>query len=93
MSRRSGAKPDFYTLDMHYVYILESEDGRHWYVGITNNVERRIAEHNIGKSVHTSKYADWKCKTYIAFEDKQRAMDFEKYLKSHSGRAFTKKRL
>jgi hypothetical protein len=31
--------------------------------------------------------------TYLAFRDKNRALSFEKYLKSHSGIAFAKKRL
>jgi putative endonuclease len=42
---------------------------------------------------HTSKYASWTLKTYIAFSDEKQAFAFEKYLKSPSGRAFAKKRL
>jgi predicted GIY-YIG superfamily endonuclease len=42
---------------------------------------------------HTSKYAPWRLKTYIAFSDALQALQFEKYLKSASGRAFAKKRL
>ncbi|MEK7563258.1 MAG: GIY-YIG nuclease family protein [Patescibacteria group bacterium] len=76
---------------MHYVYVLESADASHWYVGVTDNVERRLAEHNNGHSHHTSKYGLWNLKLYIAFPDRVRAEQFEKYLKSHSGRAFTKK--
>jgi hypothetical protein len=40
-----------------------------------------------------AQYAPWRLKTYIAFSDAQRALVFEKYLKSASGRAFAKKRL
>ena len=50
-------------------------------------------DHNAGKSAHTSKYVPWKLNWYCGFPDKQIALDFEKYLKSHSGRAFAKKRL
>ena len=78
---------------MYYVYILESGDGRHWYVGVTNNLERRLKEHNEGDGLHTRKYGIWKIKTFIAFHDKNKAILFEKYLKTHSGRAFTKKYL
>ncbi len=35
----------------------------------------------------------WELANYIAFKDKGAAYEFEKYLKSHSGRAFLKKRL
>jgi hypothetical protein len=35
----------------------------------------------------------WKIKTAIAFKDNDKAIEFEKYLKSQSGRAFAKKRL
>ena len=77
---------------MHFVYILESEvsPGRH-YVGETVDVERRLDEHNQGKSVHTNKYRPWALKTYIAFADRAKAIEFEAYLKSGSGRAFAKK--
>jgi len=78
---------------MHFVYILEAEDQQHWYIGLTDDLKRRIAEHNIGKSSHTSKFSSWKLKTYIAFADRTHAETFERYLKSHSGRAFTKKHL
>lgn len=78
---------------MVFVYILESEDGKHWYVGITDNPDRRLKEHNDQKGIHTKKYSPWRLKTLISFNDSQRAENFERYLKSHSGRAFTKKHL
>jgi putative endonuclease len=49
--------------------------------------------HNQGKNSHTSKYKPWRLKTAIAFTDRQKALDFEAYLKSPSGRAFAEKRL
>ena len=78
---------------MHFVYILESENQEHWYVGITNNVEKRIAEHNAGESIHTNKFKPWKLYAYFAISDLKKAESFERYLKSHSGRAFMKKHL
>ena len=78
---------------MHFVYSLESEDGTHWYVGLTENVERRLAEHNDGRSIHTNKHRPWRLKSFTAFTDRMRAEAFEHYLKSHAGRAFTKKHL
>ena len=79
---------------MIYVYILRSlrESGR-FYVGITSDLRLRLRKHNMGEVSHTSKFAPWAIKTYVAFSDKTKALAFEKYLKSSSGRAFTKKRL
>ena len=78
---------------MKYVYILESVDGEHFYVGITDDVPSRLAKHNAGEVPHTSKHRPWQLKTYIAFRDDKKAFAFEQYLKSGSGRAFAKKRL
>lgn len=77
---------------MHYVYILESQcaAGR-YYVGLTNDLRQRFADHNAGKSVHTSKFRPWILATYIAFASAAKARSFELYLKSGSGRAFAKK--
>jgi predicted GIY-YIG superfamily endonuclease len=76
------------------VYILQSEkEPQRYYSGFTDDFENRLAAHNQGKCKHTSKYIPWKIKTAIAFTDKEKALEFEKYLKTSSGRAFVKKRL
>jgi putative endonuclease len=77
-----------------YVYILESEqDPRRHYVGFTADLRSRLAHYNRGDSTHTAKHAPWRIKSYFAFSDRQKALDFERYLKSPSGRAFSIKRL
>ena len=79
---------------MWYVYIIRSTiSPEHDYVGATTDLTRRIADHNAGKSNHTAKFIPWKLVWYSAFPDKYKALEFEKYMKSHSGRAFAKKRL
>jgi len=78
---------------MKYVYILQSINTDHFYVGITDDLRTRLAKHNACEVPHTSKYRPWQVKTYIAFIDEKQALNFEKYLKSPSGRAFSKKRL
>lgn len=79
---------------MWYVYIIRSIHFRDQeYIGATADLRKRIAEHNAGRSAHTSKFMPWELVWYCAFPDKHRALAFEKYLKSHSGRAFAKKRL
>jgi putative endonuclease len=79
---------------MTYVYILQSlRHPERYYVGITADLRSRLGRHNAGEVSHTSKYAPWAVKIYVAFSDEKRAFAFEKYLKSPSGRAFAKKRL
>ncbi len=79
---------------MRYVYILTSEShGERFYVGVTADLRDRLRRHNAGEVPHTSKYLPWKLKTYIGFSDPEKALSFERYLKSGSGRAFAKKRL
>jgi predicted GIY-YIG superfamily endonuclease len=79
---------------MHYVYLIESDAvlGRR-YVGLTSDLKRRIHEHNTGKSRYTAKYMPWRLVAYVAFSDRGKAEEFERYLKSGSGHAFANKRL
>jgi predicted GIY-YIG superfamily endonuclease len=79
---------------MWYVYIIRSTTSPEQdYIGATADLKRRMADHNTGKSTHTAKFIPWTLVWYSAFPDKYRALEFEKYLKSHSGRAFSRKRL
>jgi predicted GIY-YIG superfamily endonuclease len=79
---------------VHYVYLLKSESsaGRR-YVGMTANFKQRFTDHNFGKSPHTAKYVPWQLVTYIAFSNKRKADEFERYLKSGSGHAFANRHL
>ena len=78
---------------MYYVYILQSlrDDSR--YIGVTIDLKRRLQEHNAGGSKYSSTKLPYSLKWYSAFLDKQVAYDFERYLKSSSGYAFTNKHL
>ncbi len=74
---------------MFYTYILQSlTNPTQRYVGHTTDLRQRVADHNAGKCPHTSKFLPWKVKVYIAFETIEQARQFERYLKSGSGRAF-----
>ena len=71
---------------MWYVYIIRSINfPEQEYIGATADLKRRLPEHNAGKSIHTAKFKPWELVWYCAFPDKYRALEFEKYLKSHSG--------
>ena len=77
-----------------YVYILQSECSvEHFYVGFTEDLQDSLKTHNAGQVPHTIKFRPWRIKTAIAFTERQRAIEFERFLKTASGRAFTKKRL
>ena len=77
---------------MRYVDLLQSEAfASQRYIGITSDLRKRIADHNAGKSPHTSKYGPWRLVAYVAFLDQQKADSFERYLKSGSGHAFASK--
>lgn len=78
---------------MYYVYIIKSvRFPNKRYTGFTTNIKKRLEYHNNLLSKHTAKFRPWKLETCIIFTDKTKAQNFELYLKSGSGRAFTKKR-
>jgi predicted GIY-YIG superfamily endonuclease len=73
----------------HYVYQLcSSEVPAHHYTGLTEDLEQRLAKHNRGEVPSTARFRPWRIEVAIAFRDRNKAVAFEKYLKSHSGRAF-----
>ena len=79
---------------MKYVYLLQSiSHPDQTYVGLTSDLKARIKAHNAAQSLHTAKYKPWRLVTYLAFSDEAKAVAFERYLKSPSGRAFANKRL
>jgi putative endonuclease len=77
---------------MWFVYILLCADGS-FYIGCTSDITRRIDEHNSHKVHYTKNKTPVSLKTYIAFNDKYKAFNFEKYLKTGSGIAFRNKHL
>jgi predicted GIY-YIG superfamily endonuclease len=78
----------------YYVYIINSKkDPERFYTGFTEDLETRLKSHNDGQCPHTAKFKPRSIKTAVAFTDRKRALEFETYLKSPSGRAFVKKRL
>ncbi len=75
---------------MYYVYLIRSERfSNQTYIGLTDNLKARMQKHNEGGSPHTSKYKPWGLVSYHAFADRKLAAEFEKYLKTGSGRAFS----
>ena len=75
---------------MFYVYILKEKSKNHFYIGSTNNLNRRLKEH-LNSSGGTTKGRKWELYCYFAFKEEQICRNFEKYLKGGSGRSFSKK--
>jgi predicted GIY-YIG superfamily endonuclease len=74
------------------VYVLRSVDHPdRYYTGLTDNIERRLAVHNSGGSKHTAHLRPWVLVAAIEFTDPESAAAFEQYLKTGSGRAFSKR--
>ena len=61
------------------------------YTGCTENLKERVERHNKGQVGATKERLPAKIIAYFAFVNKYKAFNFEKYLKSGSGRAFIKK--
>jgi len=78
---------------MYYVYILWSKKSKIFYTGYTENLKKRLTEHNNGVSSSTKTHRPWMLVFYSAFNDKALAKNFENYLKSGSGKSFAYKRL
>ncbi len=78
---------------MYYVYILKSSKDNSKYIGITQNLQNRLSEHNNGETKSNKAKLPYTIAWYCCFADKIKAYAFEKYLKSSSGYAFTAKHL
>ncbi len=76
---------------MFYTYILKSLKQRKFYTGHTDNLQRRLNEHNDGKNIYSKRYAPWKMVYNEKFDTESKAVKREKYFKSAAGRRWLKK--
>ena len=76
------------------MYVLKSaSDPARYYTGVTSDWMMRIRSHNAGENAHTSKWRPWVLDVLVRFSDEDRALAFERYLKSGSGCAFARRHL
>ena len=69
---------------MCYVYLLQHEETKEFYVGYTNNLEKRIEEHNRGDSISTKRNSGiWILIYYESYRSEYDARDRERKLKYH----------
>lgn len=79
---------------MFYVYLLESQDDKSWYIGYTSDLRKRIKDHQNGYGCHTTSLKNnWRLIYYEAYISKKDAIGREEFLKSGSGRKYLKKQL
>jgi len=79
---------------MFYAYILRSEQNpERLYYGYSSDLKKRLNVHNQGGNQSTRTGAPWTLAWYGGFESESAAIDFERYLKTASGKAFARKRL
>jgi predicted GIY-YIG superfamily endonuclease len=78
-------------IEKRFVYVLRNDKDPRPYVGVTCNVAQRLTTHNSGGSVYTAPYRPWRLVVSLEFAGAEGALQFERYLKSGSGRAFAKR--
>ncbi len=66
---------------MHYVYISKSKISDQLYIGYTQNIVKRLNEHNAGESYHTKKYMPWELVYFEGYADGAEAQNREKKIK------------
>ncbi|PIR67128.1 MAG: endonuclease [Parcubacteria group bacterium CG10_big_fil_rev_8_21_14_0_10_36_14] len=81
--RRALKKYDYY---LRYKKLTKN----YIYVGLTNNLERRVSQHNLGKEKTTKPYAPFLLIYKENFLSRREARSKEKYLKSGFGKEFLK---
>jgi putative endonuclease len=71
---------------MYFVYVLKSEENGRFYIGSSENPDRRLDEHNSGKVKSTKSFRPWKRIFLEEHSSRSDAIRREKYLKSGWGR-------
>lgn len=77
----------------YYVYILQSLRNSDLYIGYTENLRKRLQEHNRGLNFSTKPYRPWHIIHCEAYRNKRDAERREKYLKTNQGARLLKRML
>ena len=76
---------------MQYVYILQSTTDGYLYVGCTNDLQKRVRLHNLGKVESTRNRLPLTLVYYEAYRNKKDAFEREQFLKTGWGKRYIKK--
>jgi putative endonuclease len=82
-----------YVIPKWFVDDLKSLTKEFTYIGSTNNLQRRLSQHNSGYVQSTKHFRPFEMIAYIAVRTEKKAREVEKYSKTGSGRAILKKRI
>ena len=75
-----------------YIYVLQSQNNGEIYIGSTNDLKRRLNDHNEGLCKATKFGIPWILEMSVAVKTEEKARELEKYFKTGSGKAILKKR-
>ena len=73
---------------MFFVYIIKSLKDESFYIGQTDDIEKRIEQHNQGLSKYTSKKMPWELVYKEEYTSREDAMKREYFLKKQRNRSF-----
>jgi putative endonuclease len=75
---------------MHYVYILQSQSTKDYYIGQTEDIEIRLAQHNKGfyTKAYTSNLKDWQLVHLITCNSITQAIKIESHIKRMKSRIY-----
>lgn len=76
---------------MYYTYVIESQKNKDLYKGFCGDLKKRLAAHNDGSNKSTTNDRPWKLIYYEAFQNKEDAIERERFLKTGWGRMHLKK--
>jgi putative endonuclease len=76
---------------MYFVYVLRSISSGRLYKGFCSDIEKRLFEHNSGKTTSTRPFIPWEIAYYEKFNSVEEAISREKYFKTSAGRRFLRK--
>ncbi|MFN3871994.1 MAG: GIY-YIG nuclease family protein [Ignavibacterium sp.] len=78
-------------MENYFTYIIESVSNRSWYIGHTNNITRRLEEHNSGENISTKNKGPWKLIFLRSFDSNLEANRFELKLKKLKNKNFIRR--
>lgn len=77
---------------MFYVYYIRSKPfPDKTYIGFTQNLKQRLADHDAGKSLYTKEFRPWSVIGFFGFDQEIKALRFERPLKTNAGRIFLRR--
>ena len=77
----------------YYTYVLKSDVDERLYKGHTDDLKKRLIQHNSGKTKSTKGYTPWQLVYFETFRTREESILREKYFKTGSGREFLKDKL